>query len=35
MYTTDIKMPAEVRYRGYGLTYRTTNNILYGECVTG
>ena len=28
-------MLAEVRYRGYGPTYCTTYNILYGECATG
>ena len=28
-------MLAEVGYRGYGLTYRATYNILYGECATG
>ena len=24
-----------INYRGYGLTYRTTYNILYGECTIG
>ena len=28
-------MLAEIGYRGYGLTYRATYNILYGECATG
>ena len=31
----EVNMFAEVRYRGYGPTYRATYNILYGECTTG
>ena len=35
MYTTEVKLLAKVKYRGYGLTYHATYNMLYGECATG
>ena len=33
--SAEVNMLAEVGYRGYGLTYRATYNILYGKCATG
>ena len=30
-----VNMSVEVLYRGYGLTYRTTYNVLHGECAIG
>ena len=32
--SAEVNMFASVGYRGYGLTYRATYNILYGECAT-
>ena len=33
--SAEVNMSAEVVYIGYGPPYRTTYNILYGECATG
>ena len=33
--SAEVNMSAEVGYIGHGLTYRTTYDILYGECATG
>ena len=33
--SAEVNMSAEVVYRGYGPTYRTIYNILYGECTAG
>ena len=35
MRSAEVNILAEVGYRGYGLTYRATYNMLYSECATG